>query len=142
MLRAAIEKRGLSDLIAPDGETAIAQLADQLHTASTTPTNYDPLMSAMFAISSNVADLVAEMGGNVLYVMVRGDEEVPVQEPGYEERTWPHCPLCHVNLAHEIFCRHPNCTTDKVRGFDHWIEHAADDQVKRAKELGLEVDRG
>lgn len=137
MLEAAISERGLDSLIAPDGETAVAQLASQLESDGSTPTNYDPLMSAMFAISGNAADMVKKSGGNALYVMVRGTEEAPILEPGYEGRTWPYCPLCHINLAHEIFCRDPDCKLDKERGFDNWIEHAADDQVKAAEELGL-----
>jgi hypothetical protein len=138
MLRAAITARGLDSLIAPDGETAVAQLASQLESDGSTPTNYDPLMSAMFAISGNAADLVKSMGGNALYVMVRGEQEAPIEGfPGYEGRTWPYCPLCHINLAHEIMCPHETCGMDKERGYDNWIEYAADDQVKAAKELGL-----
>ncbi len=142
MLKAAIESRGLMDLVAPDGETAVAQLAHQLEAGEAKPTNYDPLMSAMFAISGNAADLVKNQGGNALYIMVRtADEEVPVEGfPGYEGRTWPFCPLCplcHINLAHEIFCKDPNCPLDKERGFDDWVNHAADDQIKAAEELGL-----
>src|SRR5689334_6845468 len=80
MLKAAITARGLDSLIAPDGETAVAQLANQLESEGSTPTNYDPLMSAMFAISGNAADLVKSMGGNALYVMVRtSEEEAPVE---------------------------------------------------------------
>lgn len=94
-------------------------------------------MGAMFAISNNAADLVKSMGGNALYVMVRGAEEAPVGIPGYEGRTWSYCPLCHINLAHEIFCKVPACPLDKERGYDDWINRAADDQVEAAKELGL-----
>lgn len=138
MLKAAITERGLGSLVAPDGQTAVAQLKSQLESEGSTKTNYDPLMSAMFAISGNAADLVKSMGGNALYVMVRGVEETPIEGvPGYEGRTWPYCPLCHINLAHEIYCRDPNCPLDKERGYDDWIERAADDQVKAAKDLGL-----
>lgn len=138
MLRAAIDARGLSDLVAPDAETAVAQLKHQLVSNGATPTNYDPLMSAMFAISGNAADLVSDAGGNALYVMVRtADDEAPVKVPGYEGRTWPYCPLCHINLAHEIWCSDPDCPLDRERGYDEWIERAADDQVEAAKELGL-----
>lgn len=139
MLKAAITARGLDSLVAPDGETAVAQLTNQLESEGSTPTNYDPLMSAMFAISGNAADLVKSMGGNALYVMVRtAEEEAPVEGfPGYEGRTWPYCPLCHINLAHEIMCPHESCGMDRERGYDQWIERAADDQVAAAKELGL-----
>jgi hypothetical protein len=138
MLKAAIKARGLDDLVAPDGETAVAQLKDQFESEGSTKTNYDPLMSAMFAISGNAADLVKSMGGNALYVIVRGAEEAPIEGiPGYEDRTWPYCPLCYINLTHEIFCRVENCTMDTKRGYDNWIERAADDQVVAAKELGL-----
>jgi hypothetical protein len=138
LLKAAIGSRGLMDLVAPDGETAVAQLKHQLESGGSTPTNYDPLMGAMFAISGNAADLVKSMGGNALYVMVRGEEEAAIEGlPGYEGRTWPYCPLCHINLAHEIFCKDPACPLDKERGYDDWINRAADDQVRAAKELRL-----
>jgi hypothetical protein len=139
MLKSAIKERGLWDLVAPDGETAAAQLKHQVENQQATKTNYDPLMSAMFAISANSADLVRNMGGNALYVMARiSEEEAPVEGfPGYEGRTWPFCPLCHVNLAHEIFCDDPDCPLDKEHGYDDWINRAADDQVEAAKELGL-----
>lgn len=139
MLKAAIEERDLMGLVAPDGETAVAQLAHQFDAGEAKPTNYDPLMSAMFAISGNAADLVKAMGGNALYVMVRtAEEEAPVEGfPGYEGRTWPYCPLCHINLAHEIMCPHETCGMDRERGYDNWIERAADDEVEAAKELGL-----
>lgn len=142
MLKAAIEERGLSSLVAPDGETAVMQLKDQLESEGSTPTNYDPLMSAMFAISNNAMDLVSSSGGNPLYFIAGKDNEQPLEIPeGFtysgDKKTWPVCPLCHINLAHEIFCRVPDCTMDRVRGYDHWIDRAADDQVEAAKELGL-----
>lgn len=141
MLKAAISERGLDSLIAPDGETAVAQLKAQLEQEEATPASYDPLMMAMFAISGNAADLMSSMGGNPLYIMVKSSEdaeELPIEGiPGYEGRTWPFCPLCHLNIAHEIFCKDPNCTLDKERGYDDWIEKAADDQVEAAKQLGL-----
>jgi hypothetical protein len=139
MLRAAIEERGLMDLVATDGGTAIAQLKHQLEAGEAQPTNYDPLMSAMFAISGNAADLVQKMGGNALYIMVRGAEEEALVEgvPGYEGRTWPFCPLCHINLAHEIGCTDPSCPMDKERGYDDWINRAAEDQIEAAQKLWL-----
>lgn len=138
MLKAAIEQRGLSDLIAPDGETAVAQLKSQIETEEPSPTNYDPLMTAMFAISGNAMDAVEAQGGSPIYFLDGGSPEQKIENaPGYEGRTWPRCPLCHLNLAHEIFCRVPGCTMDKERAYDHWIDRAADDQVEAAKELGL-----
>lgn len=138
MLRAAISARGLDSLVAPDGETAAAQLKHQLENEKSTKTNYDPLMSAMFAISGNAADLVKSAGGNPLYIMVRGAEETPIEGiPGYEGRTWPYCPLCYINLVHEIYCQGAPCLLDKKRGYDNWIDCAADDQVEAAKKLGL-----
>jgi hypothetical protein len=138
MLKKAIDDRGLTDLVAPDGETVAAMLAKQIEDGKATPTTFDPLMGAMFAISNNAADLVQKQGGNPLYVMVASDEEQPIEGiPGYEGRTWPFCPLCHINLAHEIFCRVPDCTMDREHGYDSWINNAADDMVTAAKELGL-----
>lgn len=138
MLRAAISERGLDHLVAPDGETVAMQVKAQAEEGEATPTSFEPLMGAMFAISGNAMDLVKSQGGNAIYFLDGGSPEQPIEGiPGYVGRTWPRCPLCHINLAHEIFCRVPNCTMDKERGYDHWIDHAADDQVTAAKELGL-----
>lgn len=132
-LRDAIEARGLSDLIAPDGETAAMQMVDALKREETTAANFDPLMNAHFAIASNVMGIMSSAGANPLYLMA--DDEVAPEDPvtGYgkehEEKTWPRCPLCYLNLAHEVSCTDKRCKLDKKAGYDFFIDKAADDQV-------------
>lgn len=137
-LRAAIEERGLAHLIAPDGDTAAAMVASELERGQQ-PTNYDPLMAAHWAIASNVMDLISNAGGNPLYLMGGPDApEDPVRGYGaeYQGRTWPRCPLCYVNLAHEMTCDDARCTLAKVGGYDWMIDRAAADQAERAATLG------
>lgn len=131
-LRTTIADRGLGDLIATDGETAVAQLTDALERREATPVNFDPLMNAHWAITANAMDLISKTGNSPLYLMLPDDvAEDPVAGYGeqYEGRTWPRCPLCYINLAHEVSCTDRRCTLDKVNGYDFFIERATDDQV-------------
>lgn len=137
-LRAAIDERGLSHLIASDGRLAIEQLADQLQRAQegeepVSPVNYDPLMAAHWSIVNNV---MAQLGPNALYLMSGGPED-PVEGygPKYEGRTWPRCPLCYINLAHEVSCKEENCALSKENGYEWMINRAADDQVQAVAEM-------
>lgn len=141
-LRGAIKDRGLGHLIAPDGETAVAQLADELERGEHTATNYDPLMDAFWSINGNVARTVEQAGGNPLYLFGGGPPDDPTPEdavdlPGGEGRTWSRCPLCYLGLAHELTCKEPRCKLPKVDGYAWMIDRAADDAVARARELDL-----
>lgn len=124
-LREAIEERGLGDLIAPDGETAALQMADQLNRGARGEEVLTPVNYAM--------NVIRQAGGNPLYSLMGGDED-PVDLPGGEGRTWPRCPLCYLNLAHELTCADPGCALDRERGYDWMIGRAADDQIALADE--------
>lgn len=120
-LRAAIDERGLSHLIAPDGKTAMMQMADQLKRAEAgdephTPVNYDPLMSAHWAIVNNLGDAARQHGGPgaALYILT-GDI----------------CPLCFANEQHQQGCQDEGCTFT----YDDWIDYAANDQAEYVKTL-------
>lgn len=120
-LRKAIDDRGLSDLIAPDGETAAAQMADQLKRAeagdeSETLVNYDPLMAAHWAIVNNVSGL----GPGIALELMMPDED------GSDR-----CPLCYANEGHKLACNEEGCTFT----FDDWCERAADDQAEHVRKL-------
>lgn len=130
-LRAKIADRGIAHLIAPDGETAVAQVKDQLE-RSVTPVNFDPLMHAHWAIVDNAMTTVKRAGGSPLYLMTSGPED-PVD--GHEGRTWPRCPLCYINLAHEISCTDERCTLDQERGYDWMLDRAADEAKAQAERL-------
>lgn len=141
-LRKAIEDRGLGDLIASDGNVAMKRQVDQLQRANEdketiTLANYDPLMAAMWAIVNNAGEFARRAGGSstALYLMTDGPED-PIQGySGYEDRTWPRCPICYLNLAHEITCTNPECNLPRENGYDWFIDKAADEEQKHAAEL-------
>lgn len=144
-LRDKINSRGLQHLIAPSGIIAAEQAKDQFERArqdhdTATPTNFDPLMWAFWAIGSNVMNIVSQSGNNPLYLLAPpGTPEDPVSGYGkqYEHRTWPRCGICYLNLAHEVSCTDSRCRLDKVRGYDFFLDRAADDAREKAAELGL-----
>lgn len=121
-LRQAIDARGLGDLVAPDGEVAMAQLVDQLRRGergeeeTVTAVNYDPLMSAHWAIVNNLAEVARTHGGSeaALFIMV-GDC----------------CPLCFANEQYERHCTEEGCTFS----YDDWIDRAAADEARRVAQL-------
>lgn len=138
-LREAIAARGLDSLVAPDGQTAVAQLRDEIEREQT-PANFDPLMAAHWAIQNNGTQMIRKVGGNPLYLLTSGPEEplvLPGELPDPEGRTWPRCTLCWLNLWHEVGCTDPDCTLPMINGYDQWIDRAADDSLNKARELGL-----
>lgn len=142
-LRAAIDKRGLTAFVAKDGATAMAQMVKQIESRDTGKATFDPLMSAHWAIVNNAMSTLDRAGMNSLYLMAGGPEDpedpVDVAKAGekYAGRTWPRCPLCYLNLAHEISCTNPKCGLEKENGYDWMIERAAEDSLEQAREYGL-----
>lgn len=159
-LREKIIERGLESLIATDGATAAAMMADQLNRAgietktdkdivvaeipeeevgaenSITATNFDPLMSAYFGLLSNAMRIIELANGDPLYLMRLGPESPVIDMgPEGEGRTWPHCALCYIGLAHELTC--DGCDMPKKDGFAWMLDQAADDAKEQAVELGL-----
>src|SRR5436309_507732 len=129
-LRAKIEERGLNHLIAPSGVIAAEQAKSQLETEEVSPANFDPLMSAFWAIESNAMSIMSGAGVSPLYMLAPpGTPEDPVEGYGaeYEGRTWPRCPLCYLGLAHEVSCTDDRCTLPKVDGYAWMLDRAADD---------------
>lgn len=126
-LREAIADRGLDGLVARGGAEAVERSASELETG-TTPANFDPLMAAHWAIANNASRLVEQAGGNPLYLLTGGAED-PVTGYGaaHEGRTWPRCPLCYINMVHELTCKEGACTLPKLTAFDWMIARAADD---------------
>jgi hypothetical protein len=137
-LRAAIEERGLSGLIATSPEAAVAQQSAAIERGKMDATTFDPLMDAHWAIFNNAMNTVARAGGDPLYLMAGGQPEDPVTEFAEAEgRTWPRCPLCYLGLAHELTCNDERCTLPKEDGYAWMIDQAASDALDKAKELGL-----
>jgi hypothetical protein len=133
-LREAIDKRGLSSLVAESGQEAATKMEREIEEGVTIDT-FEPLMSAHNSILVNTMRLIEDAGGSPLYLILGGDiPEDPVQGyPGFEGRTWPRCPLCYAGLAHEVSC--DGCDLPQVNGYDWMIDRAADDALERWQSL-------
>lgn len=150
-LRELIVERGLGDLIAPSGETAFAQMADQLQKNDVTLVNFDPLMGAFWAVVANAMKAIVQGNQSAVgYLMSEG----PLDEIDFasfpngqvaQERLdssrqnrhgcWPRCPLCYLNLAHELTCTEARCRLPTVDGYDWMLERAADEAKAMAERL-------
>lgn len=111
-LRAAIEARGLSALVAESGEKAMSNIARELETGEQTLDTFDPLMNAHWQLVANLGK--AGGGGVVSMLALEG------------------CPLCFANEQHKAHCDKPACTFS----YDAWTGFAADEQVKVWQSLG------
>lgn len=143
-LRAAIEACGLTPLVAQGGKSMAAKLAEQVEAGTETIDNYDPLMGSFFAICGNVFEYLSASGTNPLYLMQTGPEDpVDVARAGekYAGRTWAKCPMCYINLAHELTCSDEKCTLDKEKGYDWMIDKAADEAKEKVGRLVAEGTR-
>lgn len=138
-MRAEIERLGLSHLVAQGGGEAASRLQAELKGAPG-ETTFDPLMSMHWAICGNAMETLRLASGHPpLYLLSDGPED-PVdleRAPTASRTTWPRCPLCFLNLAHEISCTNERCQLPKRTGYDWMIERAGEDAFNRAKELGL-----
>lgn len=134
-LRAMIADRGLDGLVARGGEEALRRTMDEIQ-AGRSPDNFDPLMSAHWAIVNNASEYIGRAGGNPLYLLADGPEDsVTGYGPEHEGRTWPRCPLCYINLVHELTCKGGGCTLPKLGGFDWMLGRAADDARDQWRKL-------
>jgi hypothetical protein len=121
-LRAAIDARGMKHLVPENGKVAFKQMVNQLEAAAVsggeevskevTKADFNPLMEAHWAIANNA---LATAGLSLL--METEDKE--------------NCPLCY--LQDNCRCGEPDCREK----FERWVEHAADDMLAVAKNLGL-----
>lgn len=133
-LREAIAARGLAVLVPESGQEAAAKFADEL-TRGRTIDNFDPLMAAHMAVSINAMRVVSACGGSPLYLLSTAPEDPVVGYDGFEGRTWPRCPLCYLNLAHEVSCTDGGCDLPKQTGYDWMIDRAADDALDAWKAM-------
>lgn len=128
-MRAAVEARSMTPLVSLGGTSAAQKMVDELKNGSTLD-NFDPLMAMHWNIATN---LLEKLGKSGLYLMSTGPEDPidvskfrPIFQEKYHGRTWPRCPICYANIAHEISCREARCTLAIVDGWDVCIEFAAD----------------
>lgn len=126
-LRAAIKARGIWDLVAKDGVEALQQAKEELDGKSKNLENFDPLMSAHWAICNNAMATLSKIGSNPLSLLC-SDPEHPEWE----------CPICYLNFLsaeHDRTCTDPTCTKKKGQTFDEWIDKAADGAAQVAKSM-------
>jgi hypothetical protein len=106
MLRAEVAAQGLTDWVAPDGETAAAQIGNQLVRDEDTRVNYDPLMACNFMLW----DRALEMAGPAAMAADFG------------------CPICRFSEYRgpegQCTCGHPDCPNQEpgsVPDFETWL---------------------
>lgn len=135
-LREKIEAAGLTVLVSESGEEAAKKQVDRIQTSDVTVDNFDPLMQAHNAIAGNAFSLISQAGGDPMYLMAGSDvPEDAIDKDGYRDRTWPRCPLCYLNIAHEVTCTDKRCKLPKENGYDFFMDLAVKDQVKAWKAL-------
>jgi hypothetical protein len=105
-LRQEVIDQGLGEWIASSGETAVAQLVDQLNRGENTKVNYDPLMSSWFMIMSRVIEGVG----------------LPALAPDFG------CPICRLQatVADDGSCNCggqgcPNAAPGSMPDFESWL---------------------
>lgn len=132
LMRAAVEARGMTPLVSQGGASAAEKMVDELKAGSTLD-NFDPLMAMHWNIATN---LMEKLGQSALYLMGGPDApEDPIDVTRlksaalilkYRGKTWPRCPICYANIAHEFTCTDKRCTLARVGGYDMSIEWSAD----------------
>lgn len=130
MMRAAVEARGMTPLVAENGKSAVNNVVDELQSGMSLD-NFDPLMAMHWNISGNLMD---KLGPSALYLLGSGEEDVidvdqiadAELKTKYAGKTWPRCPICYINIAHEFSCGDSRCTLTKADGYDICIEWSAD----------------
>lgn len=126
-LRSAIDARGLSALVAEGGEAAARNLAGEV-TDGPSIDNYDPLMSAHFAIWNNAMSLSKDRYQANPLAMMAADPEHPEWE----------CPICFLNwlhAEHDAHCTQEGCNYPKGETYEWMIDRAADEQVEAWREM-------
>jgi len=122
MLRAEVAAQGLADWVAPDGETAAAQLVDEVRRGEHTRVNYDPLMAAHNMILGRALDVA----GIVVLLDDFG------------------CPICRFNAQRSpdgrCLCDNPQCpgkAPGSVADHETWLTGPAS-AVTAAREFMVE----
>lgn len=140
-LRTAIATRGLAGYVAKNGHVAARQLAKQLQAGAESKETFDAVMSAHWAIVGNAFGLLKQAGADPAYLLneLTPEDPIDVAQAGeqFAGRTWPRCPVCCLNVAHEVTCTNPRCSIDRKLGYDWMIDRAADDSLAQAREYGL-----
>lgn len=128
-LRAAIDNRGLSALVAETGEQAARNLISEVQDGRSID-NFDPLMNAYMAIITNC---LSKLGPGIMLFAKPGDGD--------------NCPLCAMNAASRDLWDRAQANGGKCpcgcgepapaepQSYDGWIDFAADDQAEAWKAM-------
>lgn len=112
LLREKVAAAGLNALVADNGVEVAERMQRQLQGEVTTLSNYDPLMSAMFALTNHAFSNLGP--ANTRRVLLEG-----------------HCPVCIANHVHELNCQEEGCQLK----FERFFDNAVVDEVERSKVL-------
>jgi hypothetical protein len=112
-LRAAVEARGMSHLVARSGQEAAANTVEQME-EGVSPDNWDPLMAAFVALGSKGL----ERCGMAAFA------------PGF-------CFLCEVRKSFEHCKTLPEFDPDLHKDDDFWLNSCMDAMLEHAREIGL-----
>lgn len=124
MLREEITKQGMGEWMAPNGEIALEQLANQLTTGEDTPVNHDPLMSCHMMIMQRSV----EMAGLIVLTEQFG------------------CPICRFNEHRtedgRCTCDNPECPCKKPGSVPNHEEWLVGENSCVAAERAFMVEKG
>jgi hypothetical protein len=117
-IRAALDERGMTDLIASSGARAVVNTARDYEAGHTTLATFDPLMGAHWAIVNRVMEVV-------------GLSILSPNEDGTDR-----CPICYAREHHaSTECPGPpDCLVDD-EWFEAWIPSVADHMVAEWERL-------
>ena len=118
-MREAVRERGLEPLVASDGRAAAQAMKDQVVEEGVSLANFDPLMSAHWAIFGNAMRLVAERYNQSPMLLT-------AEDPAHPELQCPVCALNHIHEEHDRLCKQPNCNYPKGERYEWMIATAAD----------------
>lgn len=115
-LRAAVDAKGMSQLVARSGEKAMEDIKTQLEGTSTLE-NWDPLMASYWAISGKVLERV-----------------------GLGAMPEDFCPLCSVQDSFDHISKLPGYNPDYHHDAAEWIDSCTTGMQKYARSNGLIPD--
>lgn len=156
-LREQIEAAGLGKFVAQDGIQAASRFLAASKSGTAEAESFEPMLSAFFMITERMLALIGRAANPSTVAYLLEDDDAP-EDPivfdlyrnGRDVRirlqnpldtrpvTWPRCPLCYANLAHELNC--DGCGLPAIDGYDIVITRAVEACVAKARELGLKVD--
>jgi hypothetical protein len=119
-MRAAVDARGMSHLVARDGHEAIENEVLRLR-GDTSPQTWDPLMAAHWAIAERVINRIGHSQGPAAALSALGGEDF--------------CPLCEVQKSFDSW--DPAKRPPEAHDAQGWVDDCMDAMRKHAVAKGL-----